>query len=478
MMRSLRVRLLVSTSIAAAVVLALLGASIYAAMRHVLLRDFDASMQADARLLAGMVRQKDGGKLDFDFERDQMPNYLSEKQGRFFEVTQDDGKVLARSPSLRDNSLPKPKLISGVVVDIELPGDRDGRLLTMSYPAQLEERDEKRSRSPVRIVAVTVAAAPTQAYHTLNSLGWLLTSLGASAVLIMGAVLWRVVGQGLFPVKRLAGEIDLLNETDLAHRFPAEGVPNELAPVVEKLNGLLSRLDGAFMREKSFTADVAHELRTPLTGLRMTLEVCRSQPRGVQAYEVALDDCRAITDRMEAMVESLLMLARSDAGIAIADNQSVDVSSLIMECWNPLQYRVSPLEISTAISLADDCVIETDPAKLRIVLQNVLDNAVSYVNSGGRISISLQSNERDIAIRVMNTGSLIESGDTQKVFERFWRGDLSRTDAGAHCGLGLSLSQRLMTLLRGEIRLESVKGGEFSVQLILPRVIQLGVPQI
>ena len=284
----------------------------------------------------------------------------------------------------------------------------------------------------------------------------------------MGAVLIRVVGQSLRPVTVLASEIGALRETDLSRRLASGAVPSELTSVVDKLNGLLTRLDQAFAREKAFTADVAHELRTPLAGLRSTLEVCRLRPRESSAYESAIDECRGIVDRMEAMVESLLLLARSDAGQVAIECRDADLGTLVSQTWAQFEYRASRRGLNVTRQTPSPCLAATDPDKLQIVLHNLMDNAVSYVNEGGSICINVHSIAAIPTIEIANTGSLIAASETPRLFERFWRGGDARTDVGLHCGLGLSLTQRLMSLIGGEIDIKTTSGGQFVVSLKLP----------
>jgi signal transduction histidine kinase len=333
--------------------------------------------------------------------------------------------------------------------------------------SQQEQDDNELIRYKVEKVDIVVAAEPLEANQTLNKLAWSLWLSCAEALVVIWAVLLYVVDKGMKPVGELAGEIGSLGESDLGRRFAAGGVPRELAPMVEKLNGLMDRLQQAFAREKSFTADVAHELRTPLAGLRSTLEVCRSRPRDSAAYEAALDECRAITDGMEAMVQSLLLLARSDAGQVAVERRATDLSGLVLRCWNPLQYRADAMGLMVTLNVSTPCLAATDGDKLEIVLHNLFDNALSYVDRGGQIRISVSGGASAATIEVVNTGSQIEAADAPRLFERFWRGDAARADAGVHCGLGLSLSQRLVKLLGGQISIQTEKGGEFSVRLSL-----------
>lgn len=463
MTRSLRYRLLISATLCSVIVLGLLGISVYAAMRHFLLNEFDDSLREDARLLSTMVELNDG-RIDFQFHPSQLPDYVAGDRIRYFQVWRNDGSILERSRSLRDKHLPRiaPTTAEAASV-IDLPNDRQGRAISIKYIRR--GRDERRIAE--RTVTIVAAAEPIDVDHILWLLNWMLTVLCLAAILIMGIVLLHVVKSGVRPVQVLAGQIESMSETDLTRRLPRDGVPTELTPMVDKMNGFLARLEGAFAREKSFTADVAHELRTPLTGLRMTLEVCRSRAREPAAYEAALDECRGITDRMEAMVESLLLLARSDAGQVSIARQEVDLCHLVSQSWSLLQYRADGRNAGIAFEMPPSLAIQTDAEKLGIVLRNVMDNAVSYVDSGGRIRINVRSEEGKAIVEIANTGSLIAAEDAPRLFERFWRGDAARTETEMHCGLGLSLCQRLMTLLGGAIAVETTKGGEFVVRLMI-----------
>ncbi len=270
------------------------------------------------------------------------------------------------------------------------------------------------------------------------------------------------------PIHQLAGEIGSLKETDLARRLDLSGVPTELSPVIEKLNGLLGRLDQSFSREKAFTADVAHELRTPLAGIQTTLEVCRTRPRDSAGYELAIDECRAMAHRLQSLVENLLLLARADAGQLPVRKQQTDLYYLMQECWLPLLHRVEEKRLTTDSSNSGDCIVQIDAEKMRIILCNVIGNAVSHVPQGGSIRWSIARREKSIEIEVRNTGSLVASEDSSKLFDRFYRGDPSRTETGVHCGLGLSICQRLIRLLDGNITIETQTGGDFTVRLTLP----------
>ncbi|MGA2443339.1 MAG: ATP-binding protein, partial [Tepidisphaeraceae bacterium] len=288
------------------------------------------------------------------------------------------------------------------------------------------------------------------------------------AVVVCGAVLVWIVGRAVRPVERIAADIDQLRENDLSVRLRSGEAPTELAPVIDKLNGLLSRLESAFAREKAFAADVAHELRTPLAALLTTFEVCRSRPRDESAYVAAIDKCRDVAQRMQAMVETLLVLARADAGQLSLKFQNADAADLLDVGWALFAPRAQARGLQLQWQVPGPIFIETDPERLLIILQNLFDNAVSYANDAGTLRVSARLDSDRLLIEVANTGSLIPPGDADQLFERFWRGDQARADTGVHCGLGLALCQRLARLLNGHIEVRTAQRDWFIVRLTLP----------
>lgn len=469
-------RLLAGTSLATVAVLALLGTTIYLSVRHAMLSEFDAALRATSNALASMTEQTDHG-IRFEAALQQMPEFTAGHPPAYYESWMSGGRVLARSPTLGTRDLPATASASGAVYsDMVLPDGHPGRSLTLSF-APASDADEEAPRTahapasqgnPLT-VRLTVARPTRDLDRSLARLRWLLLLCCGGATAASGVVLLLVVRVALRPVNRVAREIQAIGETDLDRRVAAAGVPEELRPVVQRLNELLDRLGGAFARERAFTADVAHELRTPLSGLQATLDVCRSRPRSTVDYETAIDKCQSMIRQMRAMVENLLTLARAEAGQLGVVRTPVDLCLLLQECWIGLAGRADGRSLKVEWDLPSECAVETDPEKLRIVVQNLLENAVTYTEESGRIRISIASEiDQRASLQVSNTGSQLAPEDASRVFQRFWRGDASRTFTGVRCGLGLSLCQRLITLLGGTIGVEILPQGIFQAKLFLP----------
>lgn len=479
---SLCLRLLAGTSLATAAVLALLGLAVYFSVRQSLLSEFDSALKVKANAFASMTEQGRDG-VHFDQELQQMPEFTGGDRPEYFEVWAERGRVLARSPTLGSKDLALPEVTQGLHYWAgRLPDGRPGRFLTLAFvPGSDQEEGPSAPAAPATKAFVVVAKRTHEVDENLEQLRWLLFSLCAAAIAASGAVLLAVVNVAMRPVKRLASEIESLRETDLERRLEPRGVPNELKPVVERLNSLLGRLQSAFGRERAFTADVAHELRTPLSGLQATLDVCRSRSREPSAYEAAIDKCRGIVRQMQAMVHSLLLLARADAGQLPVSLVAVDLSLLVLESWAAFADRAAARGLRIDCDVPEGRAVNSDAEKLRIVLQNLMDNAVSYADPGSSIRIAARvESPSHVVLEVSNSARAVLQNEIPRLFERFWRGDESRTDTGAHCGLGLSLCQRLTTLIGGTIA-ASTSEGVFTVRLTLPEIataqgLEIGSP--
>src|SRR5205823_192888 len=146
-------------------------------------------------------------------------------------------------------------------------------------------------------------------------------------------------------------------------RLAVEEVPSELAPVVNRLNDLLTRLHAAFDRERSFTANVAHELRTPLAGLVTTLEVCRSRAREPQAYQAVIERCLGITQGLRSMIENLLTLARADSRQLQVHLEDVDVNAFLKQCWDEFELAAAARNLDVDWNLESGAFAQSDREK-------------------------------------------------------------------------------------------------------------------
>jgi signal transduction histidine kinase len=237
-----------------------------------------------------------------------------------------------------------------------------------------------------------------------------------------------------------------------------EGLPAELAPVVGKLNALLARLESSFAREREFTADASHELRNPIAALKGILEVTSMRERAPAEYRAALADALVVTGQMTGLVETLLLLARLDGPAAQTEPQLVAVRGLIDDALAPLSAALAERKLLVRVEVPDGTTISTDVARLRLVAQNLIGNAVEHTAQGGQISISSDP-QKGLWLEVADSGPQIPAEALPRIFERFFRADSARSGDGTHHGLGLAVVRGVCGSLGTRVTAENRANG-------------------
>jgi heavy metal sensor kinase len=442
---SLRLRLSAGVAAALAVSLCAFSLVLYVAFSRALWRQFDERLAQEARAVANMVEEREHGP--WEIEPAALDGFGSPHGAAFFEVWMDDGTVLARSRSLgaRDLDRPGPGSNGGtVVVESTLDSGKPGRLL---LAALLPRQDEEGPPHPSgRRVTVAVARATDDVDATLATLRLLLwfSALAALSLAVLAGSL--AIRKGLAPLGRLATRLDGMGSQRLDERLPTEDLPRELRPAVNRLNELLGRLEASFQRERQFSADVSHELRTPLAGLRSLIEVAASRERPAPEYKAALDDGLRIVLQMNTLVENLLMMARLEARQVGVAPEAINLRTLVTECFEPLATKAHARGLSFENLVPGDLTVTSDREKLRIVLNNLLANAVEYTQDNGHVTVE-SSDPSACMLAVCDSGPAIPEAVLAKIFDRFFRSDPSRARTGEHTGIGLALTRALCQVL-------------------------------
>ena len=285
---------------------------------------------------------------------------------------------------------------------------------------------------------------------------------------------WLVM-LGLAPLRRLSEAVSRISPRDFRLNIDEQLLPQELRPIVERLGATLEQLRRAFAREKQATADISHELRTPLAALRSTLELALRKPRSAEQYREMLQECLSSALHMNQIVERLLTLARLDAGVDRLRVQTFDIEQLAEQCAQ----SVRPLAEAQGLRLEVNChcnrdsegastQLRSDPDKLREILNNLLHNAVHYNRPDGRIDLDISQIPGGYRLEVRDTGIGISPEAKERIFERFYRADPSRTVDGMNAGLGLAIVKEYVELMGGKISVESEEGRGSTFRLDLP----------
>ena len=430
-MKSIRHHLLTSLLAGLTLVLSAGGAALFLRARAVLTSEFDRAQRAEAALLVAQT-EEDGEKVQLDVVGLPVQEY---DHDAYYQLSLPDGQTVARSPSLGFDDLPRR---SG---DMVLPNGRPGRAILLQFVPMPAEEDQVPHPNPP-LVTLVIAHPRAGLDRNLAGIGAGLLLVGALVLLATALIVITAVRRGIAPLDAVGQQAATIDASTLKTRFATGAMPVELRPIAERLNDLLARLDEAFQRERRVTADIAHELRTPIAELRALAEVGVKWPE-----EGAFQDALQIAQRMETLVTGLLALARHDAGHQPVAREPVALRTLMDEVWSPLAERARSRQLDVAIDVGGQW--QTDPTLLRMIVGNLLSNAVEYASERGQIRVTGDASRLDIS----NTTDQITREDLPHLFERFWRKDAARTNGG-HSGLGLTLARSASAALGLELSAE------------------------
>lgn len=473
-MKTLRSRLLLGTTTAMAAVLAVAGWALYERFESALLGEVDRALAAQARVLASAVTQA-GRTIEIEFVELDLEEIADPEQGEFLQLWA-SGHYLYGWPATGQTFEPEPGPGELTTEWFDLSADVRGRVVTYHFNPRSEEPDDDdddadeaqaqvNGAAQLTLVLAGEARAVDQALATLRAL---LGIVGLVTLVTAGIVLVGVVRRSLRPVARVSDRVAAIGEESLATRLDPSGVPGELLPVVQRVNGLLERLEAAFERERAFSNDVAHELRTPLAGLRTTLEVTAKRSRSEAEYAEALHQSAVIVGQLQSMVERLLQLARLDSGRTAVSSEPYVLGDVAVEAWEPFAAQAVARNLSVDLTMENGLEVSTDRELVEMILRNLYENAVTYADTGGEVRISTRSSNGQVSLEVWNTGSHLDQEQAMAATQRFWRGDSARSEAGLHCGLGLALVEKAAGALEGEVDLRARSDGEFAVEVKFP----------
>lgn len=300
-----------------------------------------------------------------------------------------------------------------------------------------------------------------------TALAW--TVAAAVAATLLGG--WFLVGLGLSPLRRLSDAVAQISARDFHLAIDPKSLPTEVNPVAERLSLALTELQAAFEREKRAAADISHELRTPLAALLTTIEVACRKPRTADQYKQTLEDSRAIAKQMSRLVERMLALAWIDSGADEVRPEAVDVPDLVGGVAAIARPLAEVQGLTFKVSVSPNLTVHTDPAKLREVVMNLTHNAIEYNRPGGEVELRAARTEAGVSVEVRDTGIGMSPEVQAKIFERFFRGDPSRSATGVHAGLGLAIVKEYVDRLGGRLTVESTPGRGSRFRIELPNAL-------
>ncbi|HGO6122284.1 histidine kinase [Burkholderia cepacia] len=271
--------------------------------------------------------------------------------------------------------------------------------------------------------------------------------------------LWFGIGAGLRPLRTIASGLKRRNANNL-EPVDVGAMPNEVRPLAEAINDLLARLDRSFTLQRHFIADAAHELRTPIMGLSIQSQLLR-RASTAEEREHILAQIHAGTTRLGHLAEQLLTLARlePDAQAAASASAPVDLSALCRSVVSDRTRVADAHRIDLGAIVSTPVMTSGNADTLRVLLNNLVDNAIRYAGDGARVDVSARLDGTTPVLEVADDGPGIPEAERTDVWERFYRGEGAQAVTSSGSGLGLSIVKRIAEQHRATVALGTTRGG-------------------
>lgn len=453
--KTLRVRFALWTASLMLVVLVLFGTFVYFNMRQGLANSIDESLSLSTSQAIAAVNIENG-QINFSDSLPENSTTNLRERGLTIRILTSDGKVLQSVGPYRSLAV-DAKSIQNAIIGISIfstidSGDSDQIRV---YTAPIMENQHL-------IGIIQVMQSLGTLYETLDRL-LLALLISIPALLIVSSLSgYFLAARALSPIDQITKTAQKISTEDLSSRLNLQGKDDEIGRLANTFDRMLSRLEEGFKRERQFTSDASHELRTPLAAMQAILNVTRERKRHPKEYETALDDLSEETDRLRALTEDLLYIARGDARPA-TPHEVVNLSNLLIDISESLRSIAESKNLTLEQNIQSDLYIMGDSDALIRAFVNLLDNAIKYTNYGEIKVTAARAVDKTIKIDISDTGRGIDPQHLPHIFERFYRVDESRTTQGF--GLGLAIVREIVRAHQGTIEASSQIGSGTTFRL-------------
>ena len=300
-----------------------------------------------------------------------------------------------------------------------------------------------------------VAMSLEDSKMVLNNLFVILLVAYPLILLVLFLIARFIAGRSIKPISTIIQTSNFITKDNLTSRIPLPQNKDELHLLSQTINKLLDRVENAIEREKQFTSDASHELRTPLAVIKGTLEVLVRKPRNPDEYKEKIDFCINEVNRLNHLVDELLLLARFENQRQTLKIEKVSLNSIFLDVISRNSTLISDKKLKCNTQFSKDYYVNTDSYLLNIIINNILTNAVKYSKLGGNIHFDIVESEANLVCSISDQGIGIAKEDLQKIFNQFYRSKSNQHPEIKGTGLGLSIVKRLCILLQIDLDIES-----------------------
>lgn len=442
-----------------------LGGTAYGLLAYSLSRDIDTALNGVAEVLAQRARVEGTPFI---------PSEVDKLFRRFFGFSPLDRYIEIIDPAgRRDPRLSRPRSKELSISQKALKNAAQG-LTTF------ETVESAESNKPLRVVTMPVTDAGRvsnlirvgmsleNTYKTRRRFLLIMASVLPLGLLLAGGGGWLLARRALKSVDRMTRTAQRISGEHLDERLQETGSGDELDRLAKTLNDMLGRLDDAFHQMRQFSADASHELQTPLTILKGEMEVALRSQRSPEEYQRVLKSGLEEIERINHLVDGLLLLARADAGVLRMDLRPVALKPLLREICEQMNVVANDRSISLHASLPQPVAVPGDREHLRRLVLNLVDNSIKYTPAGGKVTLSLRSDNDWAFLKISDTGIGLSRDEQQRIFSRFHRATETRARDERGVGLGLSIARSIAEAHGGRIHVESTPGQGSTFTVTLP----------
>ena len=432
-----------------------------------LLSTLDTSMQAHAMSVAALVRYTEDATGNVYFDDTLLPSSIDPNHPDLFAVWADRSGLVARSDNwpqgLEIPSAPNHHW------NFEWNGVPYHALRVSHVP--ILDREEGKAFRP-QTLTIFYAAPTIRLRMQVRRAGAFIALAGMLLLAATVLLALRGIRRGLRPLQNLAQEASRVSAQNWELRLPEEvSQIKELRPVTQSMKQMLERLQHSFEQQRQFLGNAAHELKTPVAVMKSTLQSLVQRPRTEDEYRRGIQQSLEDLERLEQLLQWMLRLARAEQwahGALRRDLEVIDINATCEEAIERIRNLAQSRNTAVHLSTNGPVPFRADPEDLQLVWINLLENAVRYSPEGSSVEVAVtRNNGGPFHIVFQDHGPGIPPHDLPHVFERFYRGDRSRTRATGGFGLGLAIAKALVEAYGGTISAESQpgRGTRMTVQL-------------
>lgn len=424
------------------------AAAVWYSQRARLISEFDSEIKLVASALRFHVRGNENDLNQVLEER--WPQFLDQNSGWYFQAWKDTGEVESKSKTLGGRNLHFPfdaakqyntsekvfrDASSFVYKNFQGESGIPIRgVTTFRNVSQRRSRWERIRQEAPETLILLVAQSRVDLNRELLWLAIGVIFTGILASTISATLIRQSIRKGLLPLFQMGEQAAAIDVSSLDIRFEGGSMPKELEPISSGLNILLDRLEDGFTRERRFSSDLAHEIRTPVAEMKAVAELLVKWPE--EADESRFQKILKSSNRIEGIVDCLTLLSQWESGNEPVNSEKVTIRRFVEESWEALKDKADKQSIQLECDIKRK-EITTNPELFRLILNNLMSNAIEYAKEGTRFLVKCTGDSPAI-LEFTNHVENFDPNQIQHLAERFWRADNVRT-SGGHFGLGLSI---------------------------------------